>query len=337
MIKKIIKFLLVLLLLFVLFFLFYDGGKDYNDIKIATGHGPEDLSLDLSQPDNPRILISCSKRKGEDHYGKIQAYDVKSNEVYDLPLKGYDESKFRPHGIFLQDHDTLQYLYVISHEKTGESEKVEDKILKFKTSHRSLEFINTVGSSSTNPLMARTNDLYVSTNDFVYSTNPTDVGFSEVPANVVVIRPNGSSDIVVGGLLYPNGIYVDGNDLYVATAQGDTLYKFKLDQNGIAIEGTKEKVASITGGDNITRNGDELIIAHHPNIYKFVLHSMVGLKSPSAVTSYNIKTGKSKVIYGPSAKDISASSTGLIHDGYLYIAQVFENYIVKVPLTDLND
>ena len=337
MIKKILLSLIALVILFILIFLFYDGGKDYSEIKINTGHGPEDLALDLSDENNPRIFISCSKRKGEDRYGKIQALDINSSEVYDMTLIDYNVEAFRPHGIYFSAEDSLHFLYVISHEKASESEYLEDKIIKFEVSDRQLRYESTIASSIDNSLMDRTNDLHVTENGFVFSSNPTDVGFSEVPANVVVTRPDGTSDISTSGLLYPNGVYVHGNNLYVATAQGNILYKYDLDDNGIAIEGSKKEVAEIMGGDNITRNGDLLVIGHHPNIYKFVTHSMWDFDSPSGVTTYNMKTGESKMIYGPSAKDISASSTGIIYDDHLYIGQVFENFIVKVPLTDLNN
>tara|TARA_B100000497_G_scaffold123387_1_gene155959 strand:+ start:272 stop:1285 length:1014 start_codon:yes stop_codon:yes gene_type:complete len=335
--KKILALLFMLLLLFIAAFLFYDGGKDYDDVKISTGHGPEDLALDISNPSQPRIFISCSKRKGDHKYGKIQAFDINTAEVYDMNLIDYDPAPFRPHGIYLVEEDSTQYLYVITHEKESEeSEIIEDKIIKFSVNDKNLQFVSTVGSSKSNPLLDRTNDLHVTDNGTVFCTNPTDVGFSEVPANVVVIRPNGSSDIVTGGLLYPNGLYVEGNNLYVATAQENILYQYELNQNGIAVDGSKKEVAHIAGGDNITRYGNQLVVAHHPNIYKFVTHSMWDFDSPSGVTSYDIITGTSKMIYGPSAKDISASSTGLIYNGQLYIAQVFEDYIVKVPLSDLN-
>ena len=336
MVKKTLKILGLAFLLFLLFYLFYDGGKNYAETKIATGHGPEDLALDISEPSSPRIFISCSKRKGDNPYGKIQSYDVKSGVVTDMQLIDYDQSNLRPHGIFLLDQDSIQFLYVISHENGGENEII-DKIIKFQVEREALLFTGQVWDSREYDLFDATNDLHVLDDGTIYCTNPTSkVDPSGVPAKVVVIYPDRRSAVAAQGLKYPNGVYVDQNMLYVATAQGNNLYKYKLKADGTADESSKAIVAEIPGGDNIIRSGDDLLIAHHPSVYKFMFHNWFGLKSPSAVTSVNINTEDAKIIYGPSAKDISASSTGLIHDSHLYIAQVFEPYIIKVPLSELN-
>ena len=336
MLKKIVAILILLIVLTTLYVLYYDGGKDYNETKILTAHGPEDMALDLKNINQPRIIISCSKRNGENRYGKLQYLDINTSEVSDFTLVDYDDEFIRPHGIFLKDKDSTQLLYVISHEMRPEESEMEDKIIQFEVANDTLFYQKTIASSKTNGLMDRTNDLFVTDNGYVYSSNPSQPGYSPIPANVVVMRPDGTSDIVVGGLHYPNGVYVHNNDLYVATAQGNILYKYELDSRGIAINGSKEKVAQIPGGDNITRYNNQLVIAHHPKLYKFVLHSRWGFRSPSGVTTYDLYTGESEMIYGPSAKDISASSTGIIYHGSLYISQVLENFIIKVPVSDLN-
>ena len=308
-------------------------GLEYNVEKIQTGFGPEDMALDFYNEGRPRIIISCSKRKGENTYGKLQYYDLNSGNVVDFVLSNYNTTEIRPHGITRVSTDSTSYLYVISHEK-NEGSAIIDKILKFTITPDTLFFVKQWTSEEID-FMDATNDLVVNEKGIIYCTNPTQVGFKEVPAVVGMISQDGKAEVIADGLLYPNGIYLDGNKLYVATAQGNILYKYELDANGKVKEGSRTEEAEIVGGDNITKNGDYLIIANHPSLLRFVLHSRFGTKSPSSVYRYNTLTGESKQIFGPTAKYISASSTGLIYKDYLYISQVFEDYIIKVQFSDL--
>jgi len=314
--------------------IFSCSNPEYNVEKIITADGPEDMALDLSIDGQPRIIISCSTRKGEDRYGKIQYYDLNDESISDFKITGYNTSPMRPHGINVVTIDSINYLYVISHEWNAEEEMV-DYIVKFQISNDSL-FFQQKWSSKEIDFMDATNDLHVTESGSIYCTNPTHVGFKEVPAVVGLIRPDGTHEVIADGLAYPNGIFVNGKDLYVATAQGNILYKYQLNDQGTVVKGSKTEAAEITGGDNITMSGDDLIIANHPSLVRFVLHSRYGWKSPSSVYKYNTKSGESKQIFGPSAEYINASSTGLIYEDHLYISQVFEGFILKVPLSELD-
>ncbi len=305
----------------------------YQVEKITTAHGPEDMVLDLSIEDNPRIIISCSKRKGKEKYGKLQYYNLNDGSIHDLTIEGYDASAMRPHGITTVTLDSVNYLYAISHEDDANNGLI-DKIVKFEIDHNRLLFRQQWTSDEVD-LFDAANDLVVNEKGMIYCANPTKVGIQKVPAKIGLVYPDGRSEVIADGLYYPNGIYLDENDLYVATAQGHTLYKYQLDTNGKVKEGTKTAMAEIKGGDNITKSGDNLVIAYHPSVFKFVFHARFGTKSPSSVYTYNIRTREVKQIFGPSSKYISASSTGLIYENHLYISQVFENYIIRVQLSEL--
>ena len=89
-------------------------------------------------------------------------------------------------------------------------------------------------------------------------------------------------------------------------------------------------IKKIKGADNISVCGEHLIIAYHPKPFKFLLHSLLGMNSPSAVMQYNLKDGVYQRIYYDSGRTISGSSTALIYKDSLYISQVFGNYLMKV-------
>ena len=87
------------------------------------------------------------------------------------------------------------------------------------------------------------------------------------------------------------------------------------------------------GYDNITISGNDLIIVAHPKPLKFLAHMKNAAKpSPGITYAVNYNTLASRVIFADDGKRISCNSTGLIYKNKLYIAQVFEPFILEVDL-----
>jgi hypothetical protein len=75
------------------------------------------------------------------------------------------------------------------------------------------------------------------------------------------------------------------------------------------------------------------LIAGHTNIFKFVTHAKnKETISPFVIYKTNLKTQASEIIFEDNGTLLSGGSTAIIYKNNLYIAQVFENFILKVKL-----
>ena len=200
----------------------------YQVEKITTAHGPEDMVLDLSIEDHPRIIISCSKRKGKEQYGKMIYYDLNDGSVHDLTIEGYNASAMRPHDITTVTLDSVNYLYAISHEDDATNGLI-DKIVKFEIDHNRLIFRQQWTSDDVD-LFDATNDLVVNEKGMIYCTNPTKVGMQKVPAKIGLVYPDGRSEVIADGLHYPNGIYLDENHLYISQVFENYIIRVQLSE-----------------------------------------------------------------------------------------------------------
>ena len=87
------------------------------------------------------------------------------------------------------------------------------------------------------------------------------------------------------------------------------------------------------GADNIRLDGTNLVVAGHLKFGKFLKHMKnSNKKSPTAIFTINKDTHETNLLYYNTGEVISAASTGLIYDHKLYIAQVFDNFILEVNL-----
>jgi len=56
--------------------------------------------------------------------------------------------------------------------------------------------------------------------------------------------------------------------------------------------------------------------------------------SPSVIYEVDTLTGEKSVLFSDDGSLISAASTGLRYGKYLYISQVFDNFVLKVEMKD---
>lgn len=83
--------------------------------------------------------------------------------------------------------------------------------------------------------------------------------------------------------------------------------------------------------DNIISNGTDLIVSVHPDEVKFAMLSYFPSNlSPSRTYSINKETGNAKMIFNDDGTIISGSSTALVYGGTLYLAQVFDDFVLKI-------
>lgn len=292
--------------------------------KITTAFGPEDIA---THPSNKElIIISCTNRiSGTPSTGKLQYFNIQDSSLTarDFIIENYQENKLLPHGIFSRKLNGDDVLYVISHEE-------KDRIVVFKIKHDTLIYQR----HFEDPKLDRPNDLYVDKDGRIFFTNTHNYikGFFRAKkASIGLIQVNGKIELILEKRRGANGICRYQNDLYFTDDLDDTLYKME----DYFINTNKKiqaiKLAKLSVGDNINTYNESLIITSHPSLFKFYFHSKDRFKqSPTAVHIFD--GNKLNQIYYSNGTEISGGSSSLIIDGHLYIAQVFNNYLLKVPI-----
>ena len=95
----------------------------------------------------------------------------------------------------------------------------------------------------------------------------------------------------------------------------------------------REVIAKVKGGDNIRFDGENLIVPCHLRSLAFLKHMSDSAKlSPTTVYSINPATKKAEVIFFDSGKQLSAGSTSVVYNGYLYTVGVFDAVMDKKKL-----
>jgi hypothetical protein len=305
--------------------------------RITTGPGPEDLLLDTISCKQPRLLVSCTDRRLEDAApnGEIYAIDLEKDSFTSYPLIRTNEPDslvFHPHGFDLVRQKGIVYLFVVSHDY----KKDKHHVYKYEVSESSLKFVaayqnNTLMNSPNTVVALKNGGFYVSIDQGKRGDN-TALFLRAKTGSIVFCDEKGSWARVADKLAYPNGLYITNKEryLYASTTRQHMLFKYSIKMDGNLIN--REKVTKMVGGDNIRLGQNkELLIPAHPRVFKFVGHLNDSTKySPSIVYSLNSTNGVKEVAYANDGKQISAASTAVSYKDYIYIAQVYQPYLLRV-------
>ena len=300
--------------------------------KIQVGPGPEDMVLDTSGGSH-RLIISCSARRDSHKpYGEILSYDLDNgNQVEIIRYNEPDDLLFHPHGIFL-DGDML---YVISHEK----EPDYHPILIYRLHGDSLEFkelIRTADQHSPNALVTGPEGELYFVNDSGKRGSLAEKILKLRRASVVRlerdVHGDWNSTVVAGHLGYPAGINRIGNKLYVGDAVLNRIHVFQITGKELIPE---KSLNNLPGNDNIRIYKGQLLVPGHVKPFRFIKHTRDPEKlSPVDVFLTDPGTGNTTILYSTDGSSISAGSTAIIFNNYLYICQVFDPFILKVSLNN---
>ncbi len=314
-----------------------------NYCKIPTNYGPEDIVIDSTIKGRDRLIISCCHRKGTKSLsGSIMYYFLDGNCEAAVPFEfevaegKYDPSEIRPHGIDVHERDGESFLYVVSHEKGVGKLKYVHRIIVFKIGETKLTYIKDYNTIEM-PLISGPNDVFVMDDGTIVFSNPVSFGkamFKKKQGYVGMIKTDDDTcEVLVANLIYPNGVYVHKQSLFVADTYLNTLIEYTI-ENGKVKSESKEEKAIIRGGDNISMFENKLIIANHPKKTKFAFHVYLKSKSPSEVFLYDLVSEESESIFYSKGKIISASATAIIYKDYLYVAQVIQKDVLKISLKE---
>jgi hypothetical protein len=303
----------------------------YPSSKINTGPGPEDLVLDTSAG-YARLLVSCNARRtGQPYLGEI--FEVNTGDDRSFPLKRTGEPgslAFNPHGISITNNAEGTFLYVISHNDVTR----KHYIVKYKVLHGELKF----DGIFTHPLLVSPNALTANPDGSFWVSNDAgkrgskmEMLFKLKHSKVIYYDGNGNWSVAADRLSFGNGIVTKGKTAYVATTRQNKLFSFTIKADGKLVN--RKTIAKITGQDNLRFYGNSILVAVHPKPMAFVRHVKSSLKkSPSVIYRISPDDFSKEVVFADDGSAISAGSTGLIVGGYLYIAQVFEPFLLKVRL-----
>lgn len=323
--------------LFILFFLVFAGCASIpeNTImpykKIITGKGPEDLEID-SSAGFPRLLVSCNaRRKNDAYFGEIVAVNLLNDTARILTRIGEPKDlNFNPHGISITNDGKQAYLYAISHDDKNNKHYV----VKYLIGKDSLIFIRAYTNAllvSPNAVAANNNGSFWVGNDCGKRGNKMEYIFKIKKSNVLYCDGKENWKIAADKLAFANGIVIKDSIVYLATTTQNTLFRYIVKPDGTLTK--REIIVKIKGQDNLRFWGNELLLPVHLRSFAFIKHATnEKKKSPTVVYLIDPIKKTKKIIYSDDGRIISAGSTALVYGKYLYIAQIFDDFILKAEL-----
>lgn len=291
--------------------------------------GPEDLLLDRSVSP-PRLIVSSEDRRFKSKAGELYAVRIPELEAAALRRTGEPaDLELHPHGMdTVRLADGTWLLYVINHPAPGKDG--EDAVLVYELFRDRLEFRERLVS----PLLTSPNDLAATADGSVYVTNfGSGGGIGELllrrRKSTVVYHDasSGSWSVAASGLAMANGIAIGPERVYVVVTRGDAVYSFSREKNGALAD--RRLLAPVVGGDNLFLDGPTLYVAAHVKSLAFMRHAGNGrVRSPSVIYAVEIGSGASSVVFSDAGGTISAASGAVAYGGWLYIGQVFGDYVL---------
>ncbi|WP_010572700.1 arylesterase [Leptospira kmetyi] len=302
--------------------------------KIEGLPGPEDLAIDSEE----KILyVSSHERRIKDQTGKIFTIDLKNPAATPKEISLKYPPDFRPHGISLLKTKDVYRLYVISHPKIYEVHTIEI----FERKGKDWSHVGTL----TDPLVTSPNDLFVVSENEIYLSNDHGAGgivrylwddlFGFKRAEISYYDGKTWSNLG-NPLSFGNGILYtkdsQGKELLYRSGFSDkTVFQFPITrEQGKPVLGEPKSILLSSGPDNLELDSQgRIFVVGHASVYRFLRH-VRNADYPAPTQVYRISPdGSSQEIFATSGDLISAGSTAIPYDGRLYIAQVFNPYILN--------
>ncbi len=296
--------------------------------RIPVGPGPEDAVLDDA---HDRLLVASHDRRARTPAGEIYAVDLSRERAIILERRGEPRDLvLRPHGLDLvtRDNGDLELLVVTHGARDPDTDwhaivryRVEADHLAFVAVHHDRLLV------SPNDVVGLPDGSFYASNDASSHGNFLELALGLKGGSIAHLDSRGRWQIAADELAYPNGVAIVGDELWVSTTREHRLYAFAIAPSGQLRR--RGVVAEIPGGDNFTVYDDTVLVTSHPSALAFVGHASDGSSlSPSVVYRVRLSSETARVIYADSGAQISAASTALMARRRLYIAQVFEPFLL---------
>ncbi|MEZ4900037.1 MAG: hypothetical protein R2806_24580 [Saprospiraceae bacterium] len=314
--------------------------------EIACAPGPEDIALDTFDG-RERLIVSTDQRrnpKGQPRQGgQLQYIDIRDDQTYPFALTGYPCEKIYPHGIDLVYRRDSLFLYVLSHHplKDHPDDYNHHLIHRFLVRENQLIWLDSLSSS----LLCAPNDLFVLPDGRIYVTNYMKriSTFQTLwtallrfrTGSIAYYLPGEGWQKVSGRYGYPNGILVREHHLYIAEGTRKHLLRFDLDEQGHPQPHPIHSARKFLFADNLMPGPEGWLYGTcHPRPLRFKAHAGdPGKRSPSSLYKISPDFEDWEWIGQDDGGRISAASTCLPYHGQLYVSQVFDGFILKMPYT----
>ncbi|PJZ71351.1 arylesterase [Leptospira perolatii] len=307
--------------------------------------GPEDLDIDRSAG---ILYVSSHERRTPDQDGFLFVIDLKSPNPQPIRIETNYPKSFRPHGISLLNKNGKYRLFVISHPIMFKEHAIEvferTEVPSAKSKTGVWKHIRTLKD----PLLTSPNDLFVRAEDEIFVSNDHGSGgvmrylFDDafnIDRGPIAYFDGKTWSSLGNELNYGNGILSvkrsDGSEfLYRSGFTDRGVYKFPiLRESGKLTLGEPKLISLDSGTDNLIEDEDgKVIVVTHKSTWKF-LRQMRDPNYPSPTQVFVINPDDSfNEIYADTGEEISAGSTALTYAGKLYIAQVFNDFVLGCNL-----
>ncbi len=296
--------------------------------KIIVGNGPEDLVVDTFLG-SERLIVACSARRNSElPFNEIMSIDLKTNEITKMHRVQPSSICFHPHGLDLVFAKNDKTLFIVNHC----NEKDIHQILQYSIVGDSLFFISATNHNlivSPNAVCGFADGSFIVSNDAGKHGAIFEKLFIQKKSKLVFC--NVDSCVEIGErVCFGNGVTMTDSFLYHASTMPGAVYKYERNGNSFS---NRVLLSKVKGADNIRLYGEYIIVAGHPKFGKFISHMKNAKKhSPSEVWIINRFTGESTIVFRSDGSLISAASGAVIYKNYLFIAQVFDNFVLKVRL-----
>ncbi len=307
-----------------------------NSRQIGTAAGPEDMVIDTSTG-SPRLIISCGDFAQAAHpqsraSAQIYYYDFATGVSKPFEVGEVDSiRRFFPHGI--SKHPTRSELYVIAHTE----EEKKNYVIVYSIEETRLIPLRVISSTR---FLSSPNDLSVTRDGSFYLTNsgsykwwsliPRFFGFSL--SKVVYFDGNEHKFTVAGKRFWSaNGVHATDDAVFVSDAFKARVKRYVAGEDHALGKARKSKIGF--GGDNFSESDGVLYLAKHDKGIK--------LKKPIKDPTYRLPfrifevdahTGVAKEWKSHNGEQITCVSIAIVHNGYLYLGQMYNSYILEVKL-----
>lgn len=300
-------------------------------------YGPEDFVIDIDHG-APRLLISSHNRRDSDSLGKIFEMNLETHQIHELPRINEPPAlttEFRPHGIDLKQGGEDAYLYVIVHGKKKWFSQ-HHWIVRYKVRDHALEYDQDFGQK-THSLLTRPNDLKAEGANGFYVTNLSAHFGDWIPwwHPAPTLHFDGSAWEPVGSFSgNGNGVLLHANDLLIADDMANRIVLLAGPDH------TEDRtLVTVSMPDNITKGPvEDILVASHQSAFEFLSHSLLHTSSGGSIVRVNMGASEpvSQELFVTNGTPLSAPSAAVYFNGVLYVAQVFEPFILEVPIDDLS-
>lgn len=306
--------------------------------QIALGmFGPEDLALDVAG-ERPRLIVSSQDRRALKTPGKIFQVDLVTHEINEMLRREEPDElikSFHPHGLDLAMVDDTKVLYVVVHGK-------EEWIVRYTVVENELVYDKTFGLR-TNEALTNPNDVDADAVGNIYVTNSsTGKSFllNWVKSNLFGMRTTPTLRLSAKGWesvadlgKAPNGILIHGNYLLIGDSLADTVTIHPM----LSSTGQK-KVLAMSMPDNMSEGPDhDVLTASHNSRLSFMLHRSGFMTAGGSIFRIADIDGSPRLnkVFVTDGAMLSAPSSAVYFNNTLYIGQVFDPFILAVPVRDL--